>query len=283
MDQNQGSAPPSRVSKVLKYGLFVFNFLYWLIGGVMMGIGFWAVTQKSSYKTFSSISTDPAAVLIAVGIFIFIISFFGTVGALRENICMLQTYKWVMVVIVILEIIGGLLAFAFWPEVRKSVDGQFLKAIKMYRDDIDLQNAIDSVQKGFKCCGSSDMNDWNVNRYFDCKSPAAEACGVPYTCCVLPANEKPNVQCGYNVRKKHRYALKDKIHIFGCLDAVLNWFRDHLVIVAAVAVAFAFPEVAGIVMTHLFINQIKDQIENYNNPPQKYRPEPTVQPGGMYI
>ena len=61
------------------------------IGGVMMGVGFWAVTQKSDYKEFSSISTDPAAVMIAVGFFIFFISFFGTVGALRENICFLRT------------------------------------------------------------------------------------------------------------------------------------------------------------------------------------------------
>ena len=57
----------------------------------MMGVGFWAVTQKSDYKEFSSISTDPAIVMIVVGFLIFIISFFGTVGALRENICFLRT------------------------------------------------------------------------------------------------------------------------------------------------------------------------------------------------
>ena len=41
-----------------------------------------------------------------------------------------------------------------------------------------------------------------------------------------------------------RLALIGKIYITGCLDAVLEWFRNHLVIVAAVAVAFAFPEVS---------------------------------------
>ena len=69
----------------------VFIFYFQGIGGVMMGIGFWAVTQKSDYKEFSSISTDPAVVMIVVGLLIFIISFFGTVGALRENICFLRT------------------------------------------------------------------------------------------------------------------------------------------------------------------------------------------------
>ncbi|CAH3034918.1 unnamed protein product [Porites lobata] len=270
-------ATEGKVSKVLKYVLFAFNLLYWGIGGVMMGVGLWAVTQKSEYNEFSSISTDPAAVMIAVGAFIFIISFFGTVGALRENICFLKTYMIVMIIIVILEVIAGLLAFAFWPEVQKSVDSQFKKAIEQYRDNIDLQNAIDSVQESFQCCGSSDLNDWDINRYFKCGGPSPEECGVPYSCCVREPDERPNIQCGWHVREEHRLALKGRIYITGCLDAVWDWFRNHLIVVAAVAVAFAFPEVAGIVMTHLFINQIKEQIELWNKPPTyKYRPSQDV-------
>lgn len=266
-----------KVSRCLKYTLFAFNLLYWGIGGVMMGIGFWAVTQKSDYKEFSSISTDPAIVIIVVGFFIFFISFFGTVGALRENICFLRTYMIVMIIIVILEVIAGLLAFAFWPEVQKSVDNQFKKAIEKYRDDPDLQNAIDAVQEGFKCCGSTGLNDWDTNRYFVCGGPSPEECSVPHTCCIRQEDQKPNIQCGWQVRKQHRLALKNKIYITGCLDAVWEWFRNHLVIVAAVAVAFAFPEVAGIVMTHLFIGQIQEQIEAWKNPPRyKYRPSQDV-------
>lgn len=33
-------------------------------------------------------------------------------------------------------------------QVQKSVDNQFKKAIEQYRDDPDLQNAIDAVQEG---------------------------------------------------------------------------------------------------------------------------------------
>lgn len=38
-----------------------------------------------------------------------------------------------------------LVSFAY--QVQKSVDSQFKKAIEQYRDNIDLQNAIDSVQE----------------------------------------------------------------------------------------------------------------------------------------
>ncbi|XP_015752536.1 PREDICTED: tetraspanin-15-like [Acropora digitifera] len=257
----------------------------------MIGVGLWAVTQKSDYNTFSSISTDPAAVMVAVGGFIFIISFFGTVGALRENICFLKTYMIVMIIIVILEVIAGLLAFAFWPEVGTlsfKLSGQLLRRIPfkvrailakihMTRlSTVDGHKFVYCILQ-FQCCGSTDLNDWDINRYFKCGGRSPEQCGVPYSCCVRKLDERPNVQCGWHAREQHRLALKGKIYITGCLDAVLEWFRNHLVIVAAVAVAFAFPEVVGIIMTHLFIKQIKEQIEAWKNPQTfKYRPSQEV-------
>ncbi|XP_032237788.1 tetraspanin-33 [Nematostella vectensis] len=264
------------ISKCLKYFLFVFNLLFWAIGGVMFGVGMWSVTQKGSYSKLSSLSTDPGSVLIAVGLLIIIISFFGTVGALREQIILLEIYKWVIVVIVILQVLGGLLAFAFWPNVRKSVQNQISKGIVNYRDNLDLQNIIDGIQENFKCCGSSSINDWDANRYFKCGGPSPEECGVPHTCCVKKDGESINIQCGWNARKKHRLQLEkeNKVYIIGCLDAVINWFRDHMYVVAAIAIAFALPEFAGIILTHIFVQQIKEQIDECNKPPMyKYRPE----------
>ena len=41
----------------------------------------------------------------------------------------------------------------------------------------------------FQCCGSSDLNDWDINRYFKCGGPSPEECGVPYSCCVREPDE----------------------------------------------------------------------------------------------
>ncbi|EDO40724.1 predicted protein, partial [Nematostella vectensis] len=244
------------ISKCLKYFLFVFNLLFWAIGGVMFGVGMWSVTQKGSYSKLSSLSTDPGSVLIAVGLLIIIISFFGTVGALREQIILLEIYKWVIVVIVILQVLGGLLAFAFWPNVRKSVQNQISKGIVNYRDNLDLQNIIDGIQENFKCCGSSSINDWDANRYFKCGGPSPEECGVPHTCCVKKDGE---VQHNFKIQSS-RHERERCFYIIGCLDAVINWFRDHMYVVAAIAIAFALPEFAGIILTHIFVQQIKEQI-----------------------
>ena len=42
--------------------------------------------------------------------------------------------------------------FFLYQQVQKSVDNQFKKAIEKYRDDADLQNAIDAVQEGVSTC-----------------------------------------------------------------------------------------------------------------------------------
>ena len=60
------------------------------IGGLMMGVGFYSITQKNEYTEFTSTSTDPGAVLVAVGFVIFFVSFAGTIGALRENMMLLR-------------------------------------------------------------------------------------------------------------------------------------------------------------------------------------------------
>ena len=52
-----------------------------------------------------------------------------------------------------------------------------------YRDDPDLQNAIDGIQQGLKCCGGYSYHDWELNKHFNCSANTVQACGVPFSCC----------------------------------------------------------------------------------------------------
>lgn len=44
-----------------------------------------------SEAALASLSVDPAVMLMVVGVLMFVITFCGCVGSLRENICLLQT------------------------------------------------------------------------------------------------------------------------------------------------------------------------------------------------
>ncbi|KAG2460247.1 MICA3 monooxygenase, partial [Polypterus senegalus] len=83
---------------------------------------------------------DPAIILITVGVVMFFITFCGCIGALRENIKLLR--------VVAIAVLGF-----FYSEQIPGTFGKFVKkAIVHYRDDIDLQNLIDYIQKEASTC-----------------------------------------------------------------------------------------------------------------------------------
>ncbi|EDV21544.1 expressed hypothetical protein [Trichoplax adhaerens] len=201
----------SEVSLCVKYTLFFFNIIFWLIGCFIVGVSIYARTEKGFQDGFASLAYDPVMILLVVGVVIFILGFSGCVGALRENTCLLRFVK------------------AF-------VEDQLRGAIKKYRDDVDLQNLIDFIQRQFRCCGVVGYKDWDANIYFNCtkSNPSREACGVPFSCC---RNSTINTQCGYDVRSQGASnSVIDRIYTTGCVDNVVAFLKDNLYVVAGVAI-----------------------------------------------
>ena len=79
----------TEVSCVVKYFLFGFNVLFWLIGTSCVAVGLWAWSEKQVFDNLARIADltflDPALILIVIGGLMFSIGFCGCVGALREN------------------------------------------------------------------------------------------------------------------------------------------------------------------------------------------------------
>uniref|UniRef100_A0A8B9QHH5 Tetraspanin 14 n=1 Tax=Apteryx owenii TaxID=8824 RepID=A0A8B9QHH5_APTOW len=190
---------------------------------------------------------DPVVLVLVVGIVMFTLGFAGCVGALRENICLLKFFCGAIVFIFLLELAVAVLAFLFQDWVRDRVKEFFENNIKSYRDDIDLQNLIDSLQKINHCCGAQGPDDWDLNIYFNCssESKSREKCGVPFSCCIPdPAQKVVNTQCGYDVRKKSKSQWDDQIFIKGCILALEAWLPRNIYIVAGVFIAISLLQVS---------------------------------------
>ncbi|CAB1343755.1 unnamed protein product [Coregonus sp. 'balchen'] len=97
-----------------------------------------------------------------------------------------EKFSGVIGFIFFLELTAAVLAFVFQDNVREWINDFFLANVKAYREDIDLQNLIDSLQKMNHCCGAKEPDDWNLNVYFNCtnNNPSRERCGVPFSCCI---------------------------------------------------------------------------------------------------
>lgn len=247
-----------------------------MISLVMVAIGVYARIMKHAEAALACLSVDPAVMLMVVGVLMFFITFCGCVGSLRENICLLQTFCIFLTIIFLLQLAAGVLGFIFSDKARNKVTEMINKAITHYRDDIDLQNLIDFGQTEFGCCGGITYTDWSQNMYFNCaqNNPSRERCSVPFSCCIITREKVViNTMCGQGMQLLDYLEAGEHIHTNGCIDKLVNWIHSNLFILGGIALGLAIPQLVGILLSQILINQIKDQIElqNYN---RKHRSDP---------
>ncbi|KAL9876765.1 tetraspanin-17 isoform X2 [Glossina fuscipes] len=216
-----------------------------MTGLVVLAIGIWAWNEKDMFSNITKltfIALDPAFVLICIGGITFTIGFTGSVGALRENTCLLGTYATFLAILLLFEMGFGVLAFVLKDKgwIKDQATEGLRAFIIHYREDPDQQNLIDWIQEDWlQCCGIEGPKDWDSNNYFNCSSGAIgsrEACGVPFSCCRRRPQELiKNKQCGYDVRKEG-YPVDRHIYERGCLRAGEDWLESHLIGVSATCI-----------------------------------------------
>ncbi|XP_026471284.1 tetraspanin-5-like, partial [Ctenocephalides felis] len=87
------------VSSCVKYMIFQLNFIFWLFGGLLIGVGLYAFVDKwqatgwVKVETVYDVVLNISLVMVIAGGVVFIVSFAGCVGALRENTCLLKFYS----------------------------------------------------------------------------------------------------------------------------------------------------------------------------------------------
>ncbi|XP_067676541.1 tetraspanin-33-like [Haliotis asinina] len=236
----------------IKYSLFVINFLVWTAGCVMLGIGIWARLQKKGLTFFDHVITDPAYMLIVVGSVMFFISIFGCIGALRENICLLRTYILTIVVVFVVQVVAGILAFVLMDKVEKAMMDYMQHAITHYGDNNDIRDAIDFLQKQFYCCGAASYSDWEVNAYYNCSSAALSHCGVPRSCCRVPTS----AQCGFHIRKYLDTYAEQFVFTQGCIGSLMFAFKDNLIVIGLIALCVGFLELFSMLLAHNMVRYI---------------------------
>ncbi len=74
-----------------------------------------------------------------------------------------------MGIIFFAELALAILIFMYKDKVKNEINQNLTLMIKNYRDDEDLQDLIDWIQRDWlKCCGIAMPDDWDKNIYFKC-------------------------------------------------------------------------------------------------------------------
>jgi len=263
--------------------MFFFNFLFWLSGLLLAAIGVYAALDKWSsgeafkLQTIFDVMFNIGFLLIIIGGIIFIVSFAGCIGALRENMFLLKFYSLCLLIFFLAEMTLLALSFIYPHKLTDFLEEELSeKLIQSYRDDLDFQNLIDLVQHDFQCCGisSEGFRDWSKNEYFNCTkdkadNPSVERCGVPYSCCHsegrIDGSDLVNLMCGFGVQEmKTAVEALEKINTKGCIPTIQTLIENNLYTVVGVAIGVAVCQLLVIWLSRTLEGQIESQKSLWN-------------------
>lgn len=269
MGKGQGD---DAVNTGLKFFMFFFNFMLWMMGTVVIGLGMWSYIEKNKFAHKSAedvydVLFDVSIVVIILGSLLFVVAFMGCLGALRENICLLKAFAGTVATLFILEVVGVILAFVFSSEIKHALANLIkTEALVRYRDDADFQSLVDWFQETFGCCGveQAGYRDWSLNPYFNCTddNPSVERCAVPFSCCrnqLHPVSGILNSACGYNAQTLQILKAKDVVYVTGCFQTIIKFAESNMYIVGGVILGIAVPQLIAIFLARIMVSQIEEQ------------------------
>ncbi|XP_041636653.1 tetraspanin-11 isoform X4 [Cheilinus undulatus] len=215
----------------LKYLLFIFNFLFWLGGAAVLGVGVWTLVEKSDYLSLLASSTFAvsAYILILAGSLVVVTGFLGCCAVIREQKSCLS---------------------ALSEELKQHLN-QTMTENYAQPGKVAITLAVDNLQQDFKCCGSNSSHDWSMSVYI--LSKPAEGRVVPDSCC-----KTITYQCGKRDHPSNIYKVEG-----GCITKLEKFLADHLLIIGAVGIGVACLQLAGAMLTACFIYLLYKEEEDF--------------------
>ncbi|XP_067396705.1 CD81 antigen [Emydura macquarii macquarii] len=161
-------------TKCIKYLLFVFNFIFWLAGGIILGVALWLRHDSQTTNILYLHLGDKQApstfyigiyILIAVGAVMMFVGFLGCYGAIQESQCLLGTFFTCLVILFACEVAAGIWGFVNKGQVAKDVKQFYDQALQQaLQSDLSMSEAnnakavVKTFHETLDCCGAGTMS-----------------------------------------------------------------------------------------------------------------------------
>ncbi|XP_036386550.1 tetraspanin-2-like [Megalops cyprinoides] len=162
--------------KCVKYLLFIFNFIFWLVGSLVLAVGLWLrfdpvvvpLLNEGGPETFFL----GVYILIGAGALMMLVGFFGCCGAVRESQCLLGSFFACLLIIFGAEVAAGVFGFLNKDKI--------ITEVKQFYNDSNGNSTIASIYHDMlDCCkdqsscptatGSSKYCDEAIEEFFNSK------------------------------------------------------------------------------------------------------------------
>ncbi|KAM8822141.1 tetraspanin-11-like, partial [Synchiropus picturatus] len=135
--------------------------------------------------------------------------FLGCCAVIREHRSCLSTYFCVLLLIFLMELVAGVLAYVYYQRLSQELKQHLSRTMtenhhRPGREAVTL--AVDELQQDLKCCGSNNSQDWASSVHV--ATGQAEGRVVPDSCC-----ETVTPHCG----RRHHPSNIYKVEIIGAV------------------------------------------------------------------
>ncbi|NWU19845.1 TSN8 protein, partial [Dyaphorophyia castanea] len=223
-------------------------FLPQVCGSIILGVSIWirvsGAQQVNACSHTSTVMFAGVNLLIAVGSIIMVLGFLGCCGAVKESQCMLMLFFIGLLLIVILQVIGGILGAVYKSQVEIAVNLTLTANVDALQDTSgaykEYQESFKTFERENQCCGLlNGPKDWGQNF----NKPPSKICQCEVE------NPSSSDLC---TKYQGRYIYKKS-----CGEVVMKIFKDNLVIVMGIAFGLAAIEILGLVFSMTLYCQIK--------------------------
>ncbi|NWX54830.1 TSN8 protein, partial [Promerops cafer] len=159
------------VKKLLTF-LTCLYFLPQVCGCIILGFSIWirvsGTQQVNACSHTSTIMLAGVNLLIAVGAIIMILGFLGCCGAVKESRCMLMLFFIALLLILILQVTGGILGAVYKHQAEAAFDLTLSTSVQALQSTTgehkEFQEKFQELEREKQCCGLlNGSKDWGEN------------------------------------------------------------------------------------------------------------------------
>ncbi|KRZ49109.1 CD9 antigen [Trichinella nativa] len=262
---NTGKMAKSSCMNILRWIVFIMNFLFWLAGMAVLVVSIWLLLDRDVAQHMIELDARlqefyvTVYILLAVGIVMSLLGFMGCCGALRKSKCLLIAFFILLVIVFCAELTCGILAYTHQEQVKQYIEKSMYETVlSHYGRNNPYTETFDTIQRGLKCCGVKSYTDW-LQSYYSTKAEDLPELGVgagnvgrvPLSCCSDLGLREHDVNCGVTYDKQPLFTYEPYLNTQGCLPAVYGKFYQNLDLVIGLAVGIGCFQLIGMLFSML--------------------------------
>ncbi|KAJ7994483.1 hypothetical protein DPEC_G00249720 [Dallia pectoralis] len=230
-----------------KYFMFLFNFIFFLFGTLILGFGLWVLLDNQSFMAVLQESSTAlkisAYVLVGVGALSMLMGFLGCVGAIYEIRFLLALYFSCLLLILIGQVAAGVLIYY----KKDLLNGEMSTIVTQVLTNYPGKNGTtekswDFIQRTMDCCGWNNPKDWDANPFVVNSSHLLFPCSCQNAS--LAGNHSASDR-GFCEAASSIWPVYDT----GCSSKVESWILTNAAMVLGICVGVAVIELLGMILS----------------------------------